>query len=669
MNTKFNPSIVGFFCNWCTYLAADLAGTSRMKYAPNVRVVRTMCSGRVDPQMVLWAFRNGADGVLIGGCHPGDCHYQEGNYKALRRTRLLRKMLPQFGIEPERLRLEWISASEGERLRDVVNEFTEQIRRLGPLPCGAGEGRGDCRVTISACSGGLRPPPRPGAQRAPLQSKGRSQGTMAKPKVAFYWCASCGGCEEAVVDLAEGHPEGRGGRGHRLLAGGARLQALRCRGDGRTAKSPSLSSTARFASSEQEAMAKLLRRKSGLVIAYGACAYLGGHSRPRQPDGQGGDPGITSTTSRPRQPTAPACARRRTSRFPRANWSCRSSTRPSRRSIRSSTSTTTFPAARLRRRSRLQAIEAILSGKLPEKGSVLAGDRALCYECDLNSTKPEKLLVTELKRPHQVLDRPREMPAGAGDSLPGPRHARRLRGAVRQGRHALHRLLRAARTRARLRRQGAFGHRLHRGFHRRDRSSPRFSKPSPIRRGRSIGTACRHRCWPESAKLHRGASWLRESRLIPSPGWKATARSRSFSTTAGKVSRAYFQVPELRGFEQFVVGRPAEEMPQITSRICGVCPTAHHMASHQGAGRSLPGRSAARRQEAAGDDLQHLHARRPRAALLLPGRAGFRRRAQGPQGRAQHPGRARQGRRGSGQAGHRHAQRIARPDQPAWAAR
>jgi F420-non-reducing hydrogenase iron-sulfur subunit len=133
MNKHFNPALVGFFCNWCTYLAADLAGTSRMKYAPNVRVVRTMCSGRVDPQMVLWAFRHGADGVLIGGCHPGDCHYQEGNYKALRRSKLLRKMLPQFGIEPERLRLEWISASEGERLRDVVNEFTEQIRRLGPL--------------------------------------------------------------------------------------------------------------------------------------------------------------------------------------------------------------------------------------------------------------------------------------------------------------------------------------------------------------------------------------------------------------------------------------------------------------------------------------------------------------------------------------------------------
>jgi F420-non-reducing hydrogenase iron-sulfur subunit len=133
MSDRFNPRLVGFFCNWCTYMAADLAGTSRMKCAPNLRVIRTMCSGRIDPQFVLWAFRNGADGVLIGGCHPGDCHYQEGNYKALRRITLLRKMLPQLGIEPQRLRLEWISAAEGERFRDVVNEFTEQVRALGPL--------------------------------------------------------------------------------------------------------------------------------------------------------------------------------------------------------------------------------------------------------------------------------------------------------------------------------------------------------------------------------------------------------------------------------------------------------------------------------------------------------------------------------------------------------
>jgi F420-non-reducing hydrogenase iron-sulfur subunit len=133
IQNSFEPQVAAFFCNWCTYLAADLAGTSRVKYAPNIRVIRTMCSGRVDPQFILWAFRSGADGVLVGGCHPGDCHYQEGNYKTLRRIALLRKMLPQFGIEEERLRLEWISASEAERLRDVVNEFTEQIRKLGPL--------------------------------------------------------------------------------------------------------------------------------------------------------------------------------------------------------------------------------------------------------------------------------------------------------------------------------------------------------------------------------------------------------------------------------------------------------------------------------------------------------------------------------------------------------
>jgi F420-non-reducing hydrogenase iron-sulfur subunit len=132
-NAAFEPRIVAFFCNWCTYTASDLAGVSRMHYAPNVRVVRVMCSGRVDPQFVLTALRQGADGVLIGGCHPGDCHYQEGNYKCLRRHTLLQRYLAQMGIEPERVRLEWISASEGERLRDVINDMVAQLKRLGPL--------------------------------------------------------------------------------------------------------------------------------------------------------------------------------------------------------------------------------------------------------------------------------------------------------------------------------------------------------------------------------------------------------------------------------------------------------------------------------------------------------------------------------------------------------
>ncbi len=129
----WEPRIVGFFCNWCTYTAADLAGVSRMKYAPNVRVIRLMCSGRVDPQFVLDAFARGADGVLIGGCHPGDCHYGEGNYKMLRRYHLLRRMLADMGIEPERLRLEWISAAEGDKVKAVINDMVEKIKALGPL--------------------------------------------------------------------------------------------------------------------------------------------------------------------------------------------------------------------------------------------------------------------------------------------------------------------------------------------------------------------------------------------------------------------------------------------------------------------------------------------------------------------------------------------------------
>lgn len=129
----FEPRIVAFFCNWCTYTAADLAGTARMKYAPNVRVVRVMCSGRLDPQFVLAAFREGADAVLIGGCHPGDCHYQEGNYKALRRFTMMKRYLADMGIEPERFRMEWIAASEGDKVQRVINEMTEAIRKRGPL--------------------------------------------------------------------------------------------------------------------------------------------------------------------------------------------------------------------------------------------------------------------------------------------------------------------------------------------------------------------------------------------------------------------------------------------------------------------------------------------------------------------------------------------------------
>ena len=121
----FEPRIIAFLCNWCTYAGADLAGTSRMQYPPNTRTIRVMCSGAVDPTLVLEAFRDGADAVLIGGCHPGDCHYQSGNYKTQKRVFLLKGLMRQLGIEEERLRLEWISAAEGQKFADTVYEYTE----------------------------------------------------------------------------------------------------------------------------------------------------------------------------------------------------------------------------------------------------------------------------------------------------------------------------------------------------------------------------------------------------------------------------------------------------------------------------------------------------------------------------------------------------------------
>jgi F420-non-reducing hydrogenase iron-sulfur subunit len=129
----FEPKLVGFLCTWCSYTGADLAGTARTKYPPNLRVVRVMCSGRVDPNFVLQALAGGADGVLVCGCHPGDCHYSEGNHKCMRRLPITRRIVEGMGIDPRRVRLEWVSASEGNRFAAIVTEFTEQVRALGPL--------------------------------------------------------------------------------------------------------------------------------------------------------------------------------------------------------------------------------------------------------------------------------------------------------------------------------------------------------------------------------------------------------------------------------------------------------------------------------------------------------------------------------------------------------
>jgi len=134
----FEPRIVGFLCNWCSYAGADLAGVSRISYPTNIRIIRLMCSGRVDPVFVLETLANGADGVMVMGCHPGDCHYVEGNLQTEHKIKMLKKLIARTGLEPERLRLEWVSASEGGRFAELVKDFTEQIKALGPSPL-AGE--------------------------------------------------------------------------------------------------------------------------------------------------------------------------------------------------------------------------------------------------------------------------------------------------------------------------------------------------------------------------------------------------------------------------------------------------------------------------------------------------------------------------------------------------
>ena len=131
---EFEPKIVGFLCNWCTYTGADLAGTSRIQYPPTIRVIRVMCSGSVDAIYVLRALLEGADGVLIGGCHPGDCHYIDGNYKARRRIVLLHSILESLGLEKERVWIRWISASEGQKFADTIKDMSEAIKKLGPNP-------------------------------------------------------------------------------------------------------------------------------------------------------------------------------------------------------------------------------------------------------------------------------------------------------------------------------------------------------------------------------------------------------------------------------------------------------------------------------------------------------------------------------------------------------
>jgi F420-non-reducing hydrogenase small subunit len=260
----FEPRIVAFLCNWCAYGAADQAGRAHLEYPQSLLTVRVPCTGRVEPAFVLQAFREGADGVLIAGCHPGDCHYVDGNLKAHARHALLTRALEQAGIEPARFRLAWTGASEAARFAQVVREMTADLGALGPLDYPR-------RSLHSAYDALLTTPHRLDG----LEEVRRSPRAPGKPRVAFYWNASCGGCEEAVVDLGEGFadlaerveivlwPVALDFKRHDVEAlpdGGIDVAFL----------------NGAIRLSEQDDWAVLLRRKARTVVAFGACAHLGG---------------------------------------------------------------------------------------------------------------------------------------------------------------------------------------------------------------------------------------------------------------------------------------------------------------------------------------------------------------------------------------------------------
>jgi F420-non-reducing hydrogenase small subunit len=259
--TPAEPRIVAFLCDGCAYAAADRAGGQKLAHPQSLLTVRVMCTGRVEPAFVLQAFREGADGVLVAGCHPGDCHHGDGNLRAAARVAVLRRALEQAGIRPERLRIAWIGASEAQRFAGLVRELTETLRALGPLDY--------ARRALDA-PGSTAPSRTEASAPAPLPPR-----APGKPRVAFYWNASCGGCEEAVMDLGDGLPallekvevvlwpvamDFKKADVERLPDGGIDVAFV--------------NGAVRL--TDQEAWARLLRKKARHLVAFGACAHLGG---------------------------------------------------------------------------------------------------------------------------------------------------------------------------------------------------------------------------------------------------------------------------------------------------------------------------------------------------------------------------------------------------------
>ena len=262
----WEPRIIAFLCYWCSYTGADNAGTARLKYPANIDIIRVMCSGRIDPDLIMTAFAKGADGVMVCGCHIGDCHYIAGNHKTMARMPMVARVLGDFGIEPERFVHEWVSAAEGDKFARLVRQVTEQVRQAGPLnwPArmrqrGVGHGQDLRSLGRRGMTASI-----PAAERQP-----------GKLRIGMYWASSCGGCDISLLEIAE----------HLLeLIEVADVVLWPCVADFKyrtVADYPDghidvCLFNGGIRSSEQEEIARLLRRKSRTLAAYGACAMDGG---------------------------------------------------------------------------------------------------------------------------------------------------------------------------------------------------------------------------------------------------------------------------------------------------------------------------------------------------------------------------------------------------------
>lgn len=379
------PRIVAFLCNWCAYQAADRAGQAKLSYPQSLLTVRVMCTGRVEPAFVLQAFREGADGVLVAGCHPGDCHYVDGNLRAAARAAVLSRALEQAGIEPARLRVAWASGSESEKFAAVAREMTEEIRAMGPLAYRA--------RALDALDDAIRLAPH---RLDTLEDRVAAPREEGKPRIAFYWNASCGGCEEALIDLGDGFaallekvevvlwPVALDFKRHHVEAipdGGIDVAFL----------------NGAIRLTEQDEWAQLLRRKSRVLVAFGACAHMGGvvglgNMAERRE--------ILDTAFR-RQPSVSNPESVQPGQAVRSGGHdlslpvLLSSALPLAEVVPVDY---TIPGCPPSPEVIGAAVARILAGDLPPVGTVLAPNASLCESCPLRDSKPERIEIASLKR-------------------------------------------------------------------------------------------------------------------------------------------------------------------------------------------------------------------------------------------------------------------------------